>query len=206
MGFTFGSVYARDPLLYSSFPLVWTAAAGDMCSGVEKRCVVSPPGSTGEEMPGSQATSRKSNSSSLQEDRTPLGTGAGISRTLPPATPTRAITSKNDVLLRRSPDHAEVLANLATLLYGPKSSQLTGERVWSESAETKYIEVLCGGGSGGGGCAQCSKEAILELAAAGARPSFGRPFGKTSQLRQTTRTEEQRRESQRWRGTFRQGS
>ena len=96
-------------------------------------------------MLGSPATSRKSNCSALQEDRTPLGNCASMSRTHPPATPTRAITPKSGVLLRRSPDLAEVLVNLAALLNGPKSSQLLdkefGVNPGRATTETKYIEV-----------------------------------------------------------------
>ena len=65
-----------------------------------KMCTV-PPGSAEEEqalaMMGSEGAS-------------PLGVGACISRTRPPVTPTRAVTSKSDVLLRQPPDLAEVLA------------------------------------------------------------------------------------------------
>ena len=101
---------------------VWTAAAGEKKQRNRGKMCSVPPGSTEEEqviaMLGSAATSRKSNSSALQEDRTPLGTSADITRTHPPGTPTRAVRSTSDA------DLAEVLENLATLLNEPRSSQL----------------------------------------------------------------------------------
>ena len=82
--------------------------------------------------------------SALQEDRTPLGTGAGNSHTHLPPTPTRAVTSKSDVLLRRSPDFAEVLDT-------PERTQeftITGERVWSESGSGNHGDEVHRGSEG----------------------------------------------------------
>ena len=117
-------------------------------------------------MMGSPAASRKSSSSAPQEGRTPLGASAGISRTHPPVTPTRAVTSKSDVLLRQPPDLAEALANLAAVLDEPRSSQSLerefGVNPGRVTTETEYTEVLNGGGSGEEGLQRLGVQAPLQ--------------------------------------------
>ena len=119
------------------------------------------------------ATSRKSNSSALE---------AGISRTHPPVTPTRAVTSKSDVLLRQPPDLAEVLAKLAALLDEPRSSHsleswqqrkrctprfsaAADQEGSRDQAAAKPRSVACDARDVGPGRSDDPSQRILELAA-----------------------------------------
>ena len=94
---------------------------------VEERFSLSPPGSAEEVQPPAMseypAALRKSSTSALHEARTLLGAGASLSRTRLPVTPPRALKSRSDVPHRKPLDLAEVLANLATVLDEPRSSQ-----------------------------------------------------------------------------------
>ena len=99
-------------------------------------------------MLGSPAALRKSSSKASHEARTLLGAGAGTTRTRPPVTPTRVVTSKSDVPPRRL-DHAEVLAKLAAVLDEPKSSQSLetefGMDMGRATTETQHTKVLHSG-------------------------------------------------------------
>ena len=161
--------FSSDARLLRLPSLVCTAAWDERCSGVEERCALSPPGSAevaqAPAMLGIPAFLRKSGSSALHETRTLLGAGASISRTRPPVTPTCAVTSKSAVPPRQPLDLAEVLAKLATVQYEPRSSQPLEEEFGVDMGrsitETKYSEVLYGGGSGGRGLPRLGDHAPL---------------------------------------------
>ena len=78
----------------------------------------------------------------------------------------RAFTSRSDVPPHQPLDLAEALAKLATVLKEPLSSQSLekefGVNIGRVTTETKYTEVLCGGGSGGRGLSRLGSHAPIQ--------------------------------------------
>ena len=104
-------------------------------------------------MLGIPAASRKTSSSALHEAHTLHGADAGISRIRLPVKPTRAVSPKSDAPPRPTSRPCRSTCNVG--YSSGQAQKLTGGRVRSRSRcgnnETRYTEVLNGGGSGGRG-------------------------------------------------------